>query len=80
MAVWEQPEGDEDQCTTSWGEAHHDPASAREGLGTQEKQGTNVGEGERRKDRSTIRTSISAYLWALRQQGNFCKSYVGGCK
>ena len=56
MAVWGQPEmlrgivpqvGE--QCAMGWGVEHHSGRNLGEGLGLQEKQGTIVGVGRRRR-------------------------------
>ena len=59
---------------------HHSGASARGGLGPLEKQGTTVGKGERRRGRTALGTSSSAYLQALRWWGTSYESCRGGCK
>ena len=44
-------------------------------LDIQEKQGTIVVEGERRKGGATIGISLSEHAWALGQQGTTCMGY-----
>ena len=56
LAVWGQPKRlrnsvpqEGEQCATGWGVEWHSRGNPGEGLGPQEKQGTIVGEDERRR-------------------------------
>ena len=56
LAVWGEPKGLRsavpwagEQCATGWGVELHSSRNLGGGLGLQEKQGTIVGEGERRR-------------------------------
>ena len=56
-------------CATGWGVECHGRGNPGEGLGLQEKQGTTVGEGERRRS-GLPQKSPHAHVWALRGQSS----------
>ena len=58
-----------------WGAEHHSRGNPGGSLGLQEKQGTIVGQGRRRRGGTTIGISFSVHMWSLKLWSTSCVGY-----